>query len=87
MVIVSVSDVISETVSVNVIVFDETEPLRPPLKVGVPILVNLGVPPSSAVTVKVCGDDVPLPSEFASIDCAEGVTATSTFGTPLFAFV
>ena len=51
-----------------------------------PIEVNLLVPASKAVTVNAIGVAEPLPFEFADIVCADGDTATNTFGVPDFAF-
>ena len=79
-VIVSVSDNISSTVSLNVIVFVDTVPLNPPLYTTVPIEVNLLVPPSVALTSIVLGDSEPLPTEFALIPCDCKFTLISTLG-------
>ena len=48
-------------------VFPVAVPANPFVKLKVPILLNLSVPPSAAVTVICCGDTELLPLEFAKI--------------------
>ena len=86
-VIVSVSDVISDAESVITIVFVDIEPVNPPLYVGLPIESNREVPPSVALNVKLFGVAEPEPLEFPAIVCAIGETASSIFGTEFLALV
>ena len=86
-VIVSVSDVISDALSSISRIFDDTVPLNPPLYTTVPIETNREVPPSFALSVKLFGSTEPEPREFPTIVCAIGETATSIFGTEFLAFV
>ena len=65
-VIVSVSEVISDAVSVNVKLLLEIVPPIPPLYETV-IESKTSVLPCFALTLIVCGDSLPLPKEFAVI--------------------
>ena len=78
--IVPVSEVISDAVDVIESVFEDIEPVNPPLNVGGCIEVNTSVLPSVAFTRIFCGVAEPLPSELASIVCANGLPLTSIFG-------